>query len=343
MNYQSASLVYWMKYARDRVILPASVDIDLTNACNQDCFYCNSAEHRAARPGGPKADVYLSLLDKLATWRQHSPNSIGTLHTVTYPGGGEPTLLKGFERVIEHTIDLGFLTALTTNGYRLDKLISHVPHEKLRKMAWIGIDMDAGSKELYETIRKSKTKHSIFDRVVTNAKNLIGLGVNVDIKILLCGPNLNDKAIQDIFNLMDQIKPRLVYFRTAVINNRLVDVPESIKDLILSLSIKYNQKIKLESSRQEKRTYNRCHQMYQFPVFCADGYIYSCCENKGNVNFSIGRWDNDDFRDLWLGDQHNKIYNETNTHLCKPCRPNRSNNSIQSILNNPEQIESLFL
>ena len=28
-------------------VLPSAIDIDLTNVCNQDCFYCNSADFRA--------------------------------------------------------------------------------------------------------------------------------------------------------------------------------------------------------------------------------------------------------------------------------------------------------
>ena len=27
-------------------VVPSRVDIDLTNVCNQDCFYCNSADFR---------------------------------------------------------------------------------------------------------------------------------------------------------------------------------------------------------------------------------------------------------------------------------------------------------
>ena len=90
--YQSASLVYWMKYAKNKTIIPGSVDIDLTNVCNQDCFYCNSADHRKAKPVQKKYIEYIELLDKLSTWRQYTPRSIGSLNAITYPGGGEPTL-----------------------------------------------------------------------------------------------------------------------------------------------------------------------------------------------------------------------------------------------------------
>ena len=70
--YQHAEIVHWMKN-KDRIaILPAQVDIDLTNICNQDCFYCNSAEHRASRPIQKKYYEYIELLDKLVSWRAHT-------------------------------------------------------------------------------------------------------------------------------------------------------------------------------------------------------------------------------------------------------------------------------
>jgi len=103
--YQYAELVHWMKNQDTMKILPAQVDIDLTNVCNQDCYYCNSADFRAEKPVQKKYTEYIALLDQLATWRAHTPNSYGTTHTITYPGGGEPTVLVNYERVIEHTID----------------------------------------------------------------------------------------------------------------------------------------------------------------------------------------------------------------------------------------------
>ena len=48
--YQYAELVHWMRNQDTMKILPAQVDIDLTNVCNQDCYYCNSADFRAEKP-----------------------------------------------------------------------------------------------------------------------------------------------------------------------------------------------------------------------------------------------------------------------------------------------------
>jgi len=339
--YHHAELVHWFKNP-GKVILPASVDIDLTNICNQDCYYCNSAEFREEKPVQQKYTDYISLLDKLSTWRQHSPNSYGSLHTVTYPGGGEPTLLKGYEKIIEHTIDLGFLTSITTNGSKLDRLIDSVPVEKLRKMGWIGVDMDAGSEELYEKIRRSIPTNGLFDRVVDHIKQLTDMKVNVDLKILVGEYNHHESALRDIFSLAKKLNVRQIYFRPVLSKDGNVFPINQLVPMLDKLSNEYQVKIMYNLSKVNSRNYTRCHQMFQFPVFCADGYIYTCCENKGNPRFRMASWLENDFRDLWLGQRHMEIYDSVNTKLCAPCRSNDHNNRTQDILDNPEKLEILY-
>ena len=341
--YQHAELVHWFKNKENMSILPAQVDIDLTNVCNQDCFYCNSADFRKEKPVQKKYDEYIILLDKLAGWRAHSPNSYGTTHTITYPGGGEPTVLTGYEKVIEHTIDLGFLCSITTNGSYLDKLLDNVKIEKLRKMAWIGIDIDAGTEDLYEKIRHSLTTKSLFNRVINNAKNLINAGINVDLKCLINPLNDNLEAMDDLFNLVHNINGRMLYFRPAIINGQAHPISPQTLELLKGLSEKYNLRHLINTSKTLPRNYKKCHQMFQFPVFCADGKIYLCCENEGNPQFALGSWDQDDFRDIWLKQRHLEIYDKTNVAFCQPCRPNLNNIEIQKILDNPTDIEILYM
>lgn len=341
--YQFAEVVHWMKNRDKMSILPAQVDIDLTNVCNQDCYYCNSAEFRKEKPVQKKYTEYISLLDKLASWRSHTPNSYGSLHTITYPGGGEPSILTGFENVIEHTIDLGFLTAITTNGSHLDKLLDSIVIEKLKKIAWIGIDIDAGTEDLYEQIRNSLTAKSLFNRVINNARNLIEVGVNVDFKCLINPLNDNQPAMEDLFKLVKELGGRMIYFRPVIVNQQAHPITDDTISMLESLSQKYGVPHWINTNKTQLRNYKKCHQMYHFPVFCADGKIYLCCENKGNPQFALGNWDSGDFRDLWINDRHNEIYNKTNVAFCQPCRPNISNIQIQNIINNPKDIEALYL
>jgi sulfatase maturation enzyme AslB (radical SAM superfamily) len=341
--YHTAELVHWMQNQHTKVLLPAQVDIDLTNICNQDCYYCNSADHRQAAPIQKSYTEYISLLDKLSTWRSHSSNSYGTTHTITYPGGGEPTVLNGYEHVIEYTIDLGFLTSITTNGSKLDRLLDSVPVDKLRKIAWIGIDIDAGTEELYEKIRRSLTAKSLFDRVTRNAKELIEAGVNVDFKCLINPHNDNQQAIDDIFDYVKTTGGRGVYFRPVIDTNGAYLIGQETMSWLAQAAQRTGVAYWINTNKTQPRRYKKCHQMYHFPVFCADGYVYVCCDNKGNQDFSIGRWDQGDFRDRWMSSGHHAIYNKTNVAFCRPCRPNATNNDIQDILDNPRQIEQLYL
>ena len=334
--YHAAELVHWMRNQDSKILLPAQVDIDLTNICNQDCYYCNSAEHRAAAPVQKHWSQYITLLDKVATWRCHSPNSIGTTHTVTFPGGGEPTILPGYEKVIEHAIDLGFLTSITTNGSKLDKL-SNISADKLKKLSWIGIDIDAGTEDLYEIIRRSLTKSSLFHKVSENAKYLIDLGVNVDFKVLINPYNDNQKAIIDIFNHVMGLGGRKVYFRPVIYQGKAHEISLQTRAWIRQASEATTLPFQINDAKTAARKYTRCHQMFHFPVFCADGNIYLCCDNKGNAQFSLGRWDQGDFRDIWQTQHHHDIYQSINTAFCAPCRPNAMNNAIQEspFSNNP--------
>jgi sulfatase maturation enzyme AslB (radical SAM superfamily) len=324
-------------------ILPAHVDIDLTNVCNQDCYYCNSAVFRAEKPVQKKYTEYIALLDKLATWRLHTPKSYGTTHTITYPGGGEPTVLVNYERVIEHTIDLGFLCSITTNGSNLDSLLDTVHVDKLRKMAWIGIDIDAGTEPLYEQIRRSLTAKSLFTKVINNACGLIEAGVNVDFKCLINPLNDNEEAMNDLFKLVANIGGRMLYFRPVIVNG----IAHPITESTISRLEKYSQLYKLpywvNQNKTLPRNYKKCHQMFHFPVFCADGKIYICCEGKGNPQFELTNWNQDDFRDAWLNERHYEIYNKTLVEFCQPCRPNINNIKIQNILDNPKNLEELYL
>jgi len=340
--YQNAEIVHWLKNKDTHGIIPAHADIDLTNICNQDCFYCNSAEFRAESPSQKKYVEYISLLDKLATWRSHTPKSYGTLHSLSFPGGGEPTVLPGYEKVIEHAMDLGFLTSITTNGSKLEKLIENVSVEKIKKIVWIGIDIDAGNQDTYEKIRRSLTKTSPFNKVMRNAKALVELGANVDFKVLLHELNSTKEELESIFARCKEVGVRLVYFRPLIMNNHAYNFSEQTLLDIEELSKKYQVKAKLNKNKYLERNYNRCHQMFQFPVFSANGEIYSCCENRGNANYSIGNWDQGDFRDLWLGPRHMEVYNKVNTRLCQPCRPNFNNIQIQNIIDKPELIENLY-
>ena len=338
--YHNASVAHWLNNQDKKKIIPQQVDIDLTNKCNQDCYYCISRDFREREKSQYSIPDYMELIEKLDSWRAHTPNSFGTLYAITFAGGGEPTLIKNYEKVIEKAIDCGFLVSLTTNGVRLNHLIENISTDKLKHMNWIGIDIDAYDENTYETIRRSKNK-GMFDKVVKNATILCDNDINVDFKILADIHNTSKTQIEGMFKLGEKVGIRMIYYRPVILNNTAFNITPEISMNIKKYSAKYQVNHKINLTKNEPRNYKKCHQMFQFPSFCADGKIYTCCDHKGDSRFEIGSWIDGDFRDNWLNDRHFEVYNNINTHLCPPCRPNISNNDIQSCLDNPLELEIL--
>jgi sulfatase maturation enzyme AslB (radical SAM superfamily) len=214
---------------------------------------------------------------------------------------------------------------------------------KLRKLAWVGIDIDAGTEDLYEQIRRSLTTRSLFNKVCDNAKNLIEAGVNVDFKALINPLNDNEEAMNDLFALVKRLDGRMLYLRPVIVDNMAYPITEQTIERLERLSKSYQLPYWANQNKTLPRNYKKCHQMFHFPVFCADGKIYICCENKGNPNFELASWDSGDFRNDWLSQRHWEIYNRTRVEFCQPCRPNISNIKIQNILDNPKEVETLYL
>ena len=323
-------------------ILPWQIDLDTTNICNQACYYCNTEQFRNDLPVYQSVEQYSKLIDRLYTWRQHDSNVIGTLSNVIFSGGGEPTLLPGYEDLLEDVIDKGYVAAMNTNGTKLHKILT-VDTDKLKRMAYIGLDIDSGNPNTYELIRNSKMSDSPFDRVKETAKELGNRGVPLDIKALLMPENTSQLEINSIFEYARDVKARAVHMRPMVLNGNSFIMNDEVASRIKTASEFYGIKADISLGRYDVREYKRCHQMFLFPSFCADGNIYLCCEYKGREDTKLGSWIDDDFRDIWCSDKHKEIYNNFITSFCKPCRPNSTNNKIQYAMNDYSQVIKGFI
>jgi hypothetical protein len=150
------------------------------------------------------------------------------------------------------------------------------------------------------------------------------------------------EALENIFKLTKDVGARMVFFRPTIIEGVAYAISDVTKESIKLLSEKYSVAYKMNLAKYMPRNYKKCHQMFQFPIFSANGKIYICCEGKGNPQFELGSWDEGDFRDIWLNKRHYEIYEKTRVEFCQPCRPNINNINIQNILNNPITIETLY-
>lgn len=333
----------WINEEIPSKILPWQIDLDTTNICNQDCFYCNSSNFREKSPVYQKTEKYLDLIDKIHNWRKFDHNVVGTVNNIIFSGGGEPTLLPGYEKVIESCITKGFVVAMNTNGTKLHNLLS-IKESDISKMAYIGLDIDSGIKETYESIRRSKMV-SPFDRIKETAKELGKLNAPIDIKSLMMPQNTSEKEIDAIFSYAKEVFARSIHFRPVVIGNEVFKITQEIENNIQKYSNQYDIEYTISVGRYEERTYSRCHQMFLFPSFCSDGNIYLCCEYKGREDLKLCSWTSEeiDWREIWCSQKHRNVYNNFRTSFCKPCRPNITNNKIQTNLLDRSKVTESFI
>jgi MoaA/NifB/PqqE/SkfB family radical SAM enzyme len=339
-NYQLLSR--WLQGQIPGKILPWQIDLDTTNICNQSCYYCNTEQFREELPVYQSVDSYMLLIQQLASWKKYDPNVVGHTNNIIFSGGGEPTLLPKYNLIVESAIDNGFLCAMNTNGAKLHKLLTIAP-EKLKRFAYIGLDIDSGNPETYEKIRKSKNKISPFENVKRVATELGNIGAPIDVKALLMPDNTTESEINSLFSYAVDVKARSLHLRPVVLNDEAFVITQEVKELIQKTSVKYNIAYSLSTGRMEKRDYSKCHQFFLFPSFCADGNIYLCCEYKGRQDLKLGSWLDPNWRDLWCSDHHRKMYDNFRTHFCKPCRPNTTNNKIEFEIKNPNLVSSCFI
>ena len=134
---------------------PISVELSLTNNCNQNCSWCSDRELRKRAPDHLTIPLLSSLLDDLAQ---------GGARGVTIEGGGEPTLSPLFAQTIELALNRGLAVGLITNGLEISALKPHL----YRQLEWVRISLDAAHRKQYEAAKGVDG----FDQVMANLENL---------------------------------------------------------------------------------------------------------------------------------------------------------------------------
>jgi Radical SAM superfamily. len=137
-------------------VVPAQVQLILSDLCNQDCHFCSyrmsggfSSEQFADEKGNknpnrriPTAKA-IEILDDCA--------SLG-VKAVQFTGGGEPTVHPDHLLIFEYAQNLGLETSLVTNGVLFRDGWQFI----LPKMKWVRVSIDAGSAKEYAAVRRVK-------------------------------------------------------------------------------------------------------------------------------------------------------------------------------------------
>ncbi|MCP4371862.1 MAG: radical SAM protein [Deltaproteobacteria bacterium] len=125
------------QWSKGENISPITVEIHLTERCNNRCFYC----HYPKMPQSMELEDFKTAIEKLFSTHTKA---------IILSGGGEPTLHPRLSEAIQTTSAAGMDSAIITNLLQYDEEIYTTI---LEHCTWCRISLDASNAYLYKTIR----------------------------------------------------------------------------------------------------------------------------------------------------------------------------------------------
>lgn len=326
-------------------VVPAQVQLILSDLCNQDCHFCSyrmsngfSSEQFADEHGNknpnrriatPKA---LEILDDCA--------SLG-VKAIQFTGGGEPTVHPDHLLIFEYAQNLGFETSLVTNGV----LFRAGWEDVLPKMEWVRVSIDAGSPEEYARVRRVKPEfyatamaHIAMLAAEIRRQNtncLLGVGYVLTRENwadayegarLIRATGAHNIRLSAMFStegaayydgIYDDIKAEIERIRTLETDGfAVVDLfGNRIADLV-----------------QHAPDYDFCG-YEQFNAYVGGNLkVYRCCTTAYTRHGEVGDLNNQRFAAWFYSDQKRDAYANFNARTCNTCQFNVKNRAINYLL-----------
>jgi MoaA/NifB/PqqE/SkfB family radical SAM enzyme len=289
---------------------PVNVEIDLSNRCSRGCHFCHFS-HTHSR--GPLSEVSLppgveptgDLLDTDLALRLVKELADYGIRSITWSGGGEPTLHPDFYQIIDSTaLDQG----LYTHGGHINQPRAALLKQKCK---WVYVSLDYPDADSYakgKGVGRKAFGESCdgIRRLVTAAGDAtIGLGFLID------GSNHLDtwKMLELSWNLgvnYVQFRP-IIYFNHEAPAEVFQEGCEWMDDdffLRMSQFAKRSD-VTVDISRfvmyrdWSSHGYATCWWSGLQTVITPDGRVWACLNKRGFDGASLGDLKQDTFADIW--------------------------------------------
>lgn len=321
-------------------VSPINLEINLTNCCNHNCIWCTYG-YLHGTGDSLDTDRVKELLD--------SAREMG-VQSVTWTGGGEPTVHKDFPKLIRYAASIGFKQGLNTNGRLLTQdTIAFIAET----FSYIRFSVDAGCSETLQKCHRAAPED--FEIIISNLRNLCRCK-----KIRKEGPVIGFSFLIDSTNYYDmvraaeiakdagvdyiQYKPIVHYGSNAQFAGdapiwtemekafRQVKALETSGFAVHILDHKFKN-IQLEKENYGRK-YTKCLGCNLFASVGANGSVDLCCAYKGRPQWSAGNINDQKFEQIWFGEKRKKLRDSVEISQCPPmCKADETNRMIYFLSN----------
>lgn len=321
---------------------PVSMEVNLTNRCNMACGWCiTEYAHENGDPG-------LDTERLLSCLREYS--SLGG-RSVTWSGGGEPTLHRAFKEIVRAVSEIGLDQGLLTNGL----FSKGIAREVATHCKWIRVSLDTYDEEAYA--KEKNVSKAAFHRVIRNIRQMVRFrdGCRIGINMNVAGWNRDHIRGTYEFGVsmgVDylQIRPVLAVkrpLRNARYNVRLET--EAVRDIIETIrSIRTRPATRLIASMDKfgdlleapgaERPYDSCLYHHLVCVLDSDGSLCVCMFHLKDDRFIFGNLHRQTLEGIWKGSRRRRVVELTRNmdfSICQACCKGHEVNRIMHGVFNP--------
>jgi len=260
---------------------PVSIELSLTDRCNQNCVWCSDANFRK-RSNGEMSRAHLeALFDDFAA---------GGVRGVVLEGGGEPTLHPDFEAIVNMLSQRGLDIGLITNG------VISLQTALLSRFSWVRVSLDASTPEEYRQLKGIDAFEKVLANIgtIVKATNVCGVGYVV-----------TSRNVGDIENLVVRLKTMGV---TYVHLRPVVDHEDLLESRDLSFLHKYAStdfSVLLDAMTENLVRGNDALPCMAHSLSCviaANGDVFICGRLTKHPDWpSVGNITTQSFHDIWNG------------------------------------------
>lgn len=253
----------FIDYMEGKNIHPINVEISPSGICNASCDCCFYKDKQSGQM--IDRDVLRTALKDMTVWTKED-NPEDRVRSITWTGGGEPTLHKDFLDFTTLAKRVGLKQGLITNA--LGK-INYVP-------------------EHFEWIRVSKTNRPF------NLENLVALRSKAKSMGLCINYSGNEEEVAEALRIGEKVGVDYVQVRPALNTGGKKTFVEEPKIEHPLLSVSHS---KFSEARVD-RHYTECEGFHFVPFIWEDGKVDVCGYQRGNPAYNLGDLNKAGFRDI---------------------------------------------
>jgi MoaA/NifB/PqqE/SkfB family radical SAM enzyme len=235
-------------------------------------------------------------------------------------GGGEPLMNRAVWDLPSYIASKGMKCSFASNGSLINEEIA----KEMMHCRWVGISVDAGSREIFEKV------HGVdhFDKVVENLRLLVrtkketGSKVDIAFKFLITPDNFHE--VYEACKLAKDIGVRDFHARPVDLERKDFEAAMKLNYDMEEINTLFQKCHELEDGEEFRvftvmhkydpqfrvmHTFKNCSSSPLMIQCCADGHVYVCADHRIEERFKLGSHYPDPWsiKQAWGSDQHRDL------------------------------------